>query len=314
MFTDSLYGRADGNVCPTVGAAESQDCFNSDETGQETAGPRIDTAVDAILDALYAARRVDFRGYRRSTIERRLQHRIAAVGASGYRAYLQLLSRDPTEFDRLITHLTLKVTGFFRNPPVFELLRNHILPTLLANRERLSFWSAGCATGEEPYTLAIMVEELSENGVHNGIVNIVGSDIDCGALEMARSAIYSQAAIASLPAELVGRWFLPQTGNHGTHHVLRGEARRHVHFVQHNIVDSEAPPPEGALFDLILCRNVLIYFQRPLQAQAVDLLHRLLRPGGFLVIGEAESLAEPLEHQYLCLDRRLRVFQKRVAG
>lgn len=275
-----------------------------------------EAGIEAVLDALYAERGLDFRLYRRSTIAHRLSHRLAAVRAPDYRSYLHMLASDPAEFDHLIGHLTLKVTGFFRNGPVFAQLRSTVLPALLARSERLAVWSAGCATGEEPYSVAILLAELCAGRERRPEVTIVGSDIDESALATARAGCYATAAVKEMSPALLSRWLVPERKDRGMRYALREEVREGVHFVWHNLSDATGPPPGAAPagFDLVLCRNVLIYFQRPLQGQVVDLLDRGLRPGGYLVLGEAESLPGSMETQYCCLDRRARVYRKMRQG
>lgn len=266
--------------------------------------------VEDILDELQAQRSLDFHLYRRTTIERRLSQRLAAVRAADFAAYLRLLRQDAGEVDRLVAHLTLKVTSFFRNPQVFTLLRSDVLPSLLATGSPIAVWSAGCATGEEVYSVAMDLADLAD-GRQDAKVDIVGTDVDQGALTAARAGRYAATAVTEMPGGFLERWFTMQPTDRGDFYIVSDALRRGVEFAWHNLVDAEGPPaPYSEAFDLILCRNVLIYFERPLQERVIALVFEALRPGGYLVLGEAESLPSNIERRCKCIDRRARIYQR----
>lgn len=205
-------------------------------------------------------------------------------------AYLDLL-RSPEgaeERQRLIDAVTIQETHFFRNPPQIRALRTHVLPELLraarsADRP-LQVWSAGCSTGEEPYTVAMLVRELLPNATPDQ-VRILGTDIARSALEAAREARYGLRAVQMAEPVDLARWFRRD----GEWFVVRDEIRELVEFRLHNLV-SDDPPFDRDGVDLLLCRNVTIYFRRETTKALVRRFHEVLRDGGYLFLGHAETL------------------------
>lgn len=270
--------------------------------------------VEEILDLVQHQRGLDFRTYRPSMIERRIAGRMLSAHTASHARYLQLLQDDPDEIDRLVACLTIKVSRFFRNADVFNLLRDIVLPDRvrhLAGRP-LRLWSAGCGNGEEAYSLAIMLQEAG-GACLDSVIH--ATDIDPAALQAARTAHYPEAALAEVPAALIGRYFhalpapvkplqrtRPQYG-------VRGSALGpRLVFAHHDLAVADAPP-DGARFDLICCRNVLIYFQRQYQVHIQRLLRDSLVPGGYLCLGEAESLMPGVEAAFEVVDRKARLFR-----
>lgn len=254
-----------------------------------TIGRTGSAAFQAILALLRERTGTDFARYRLPTVTRRVLNRMISVGARTYDEYLAMLRVDEREPQRLLQRITIKVSRFYRNQSTFDTLRSTVLPELAARRTGalLQIWSAGCGCGEEPYTLAMLCEEA-------GIpASITATDIDTVALETASSARYSPSALAELPVDLRDR-FCERVGNDYT---VGASLRDRVRFSRHDLLTNEPPPGDGR-FDLICCRNVLIYFARAPQHEAMQRLWTRLTPGGYLCLGEAEwplpSLAAPL--------------------
>ncbi|KAB1071471.1 CheR family methyltransferase [Methylobacterium planeticum] len=230
----------------------------------------------------------------------RLRRRFKACGvpdSGAYLAHLEDRRTGPREWAALESEITIGETFFFRYAEQFEALRDTILPGLIAARQAdvtLRVWSAGCSTGAEPYSLAILLHELLGAALPDWHVAITGTDISHAALATARAAEYGRWAMRTLPPEERQRYFLrlpaqPGPAREGTY-VLRPEFRRMVRFERQNLMSlieagGPAPTPD---FDLILCRNVLIYFHADTVAAIVRALSRRLRPGGWLLIGHAE--------------------------
>ena len=230
----------------------------------------------------------------------RLRKRFKACGLADCTAYLARLDesgRGGAEWAALEAEITIGETFFFRYAEQFAALRGTILPGLIAARaeERsLRIWSAGCSTGAEPYSIAILLHELLGEGLPDWRIAITGTDISGEALDTARAAVFGRWALRTLPPEDHARYFVlgpsvPGIAREGSF-TLRPEFRRMVRFERHNLmslIDGSAPPP-SAEFDLILCRNVLIYFQAEAVLGIVRGLGRRLRPDGWLLIGHAE--------------------------
>ncbi|HSE03721.1 MAG TPA: protein-glutamate O-methyltransferase CheR [Methylomirabilota bacterium] len=256
--------------------------------------------LDEILSIVRTRRGIDFAGYRRGTLERRLANRLLAAGEPDARRYLDRLRASDEEIDRLIEVLTIKVSRFYRNAEVFDALRDDLLPELAARfaPARLRAWSAGCGRGEEAYTLAMLLDEAG------GTVD--ATDIDEAALVVARTGRYGPDAFAELPAALLR--FVRTPPEEPAWSVVPALQRR-VHFAHHDL-GGAARAPGGQRYHLVCCRNVLIYFDASLQGHANRLLIDSLVPGGLLCLGEAEWLTE-YAAQIEPVDRKLKVFRRR---
>ena len=269
--------------------------------------PAAVETVQILLEQVREHNGVDFRQYKLATILRRLQRRMAATGAGQLSDYLRYLTAHPEEYARLVASFLINVTEFFRNPALFTVLSERVLPELIAHaREEgseLRIWSAGCATGEEAYSLAILVAEaLSEDdGLAQLPVQIFATDLDEEAIAFARRGIYPAASLAGLSDELRDRHFIQIDGHYEVSKRLRGM----VVFGQHDL-GQRAPFPH---IDLVFCRNVLIYFTSELQQRALRLFAFALRDGGYLALGKAEGINRMTEyfvpaHKHLKLYRR----------
>lgn len=262
-----------------------------------------ETPLDQVLALVEARRGLPLALYRRPMVERRLGYRMRRAGAPDLAAYLVRLSRDERELDALIDTVCIKVSRFFRDGPVFERLEGLVRDAVAAGRP-LRIWSAGCARGEEPYSLAALLDAA---GAPPGC-RVLATDADPGALAAARAAAYPAERLDELPEAHRGRFVLGSDGAFRPD----GRLRDRVDFALHDLGAGEGPGDHG--FDLVLCRNVLIYFTRPLQRRAADRLARSLAPGGVLCLGEAEWFTRPAEHGLEPLDRRLHLLRRPSRG
>ena len=230
---------------------------------------------------------IDFSQYKLPTILRRLHRRMFATSSPDLVAYVQYLESHPDEYPHLVSSFLINVTEFFRDPEVFATLEDRVLPDLIAEaRTRgnvLRLWSAGCATGEEAYSLAILIAEVLGEELNQFSVQIFATDVDESAIEFARHAIYPAAALTGLSPQRRARFFHKLDGNYQIIKSLRGL----VIFGLHDL-GLGAPFPR---IDLVLCRNVLMYFTTALQARALQAFAFSLRNGGYLALGTAESVS-----------------------
>lgn len=293
----SRSARRGGPAHPAQGARDATASGTSAIQLGALRGGVLDEALAVVLER----RGVDFRGYRRPTIERRLLNRILSSRAPSATAYLAGLRADDRETDRLIATLTVKVSRFFRNAPVFEALGDLVQGDLRRRfgGEPLRVWSAGCGCGEEAYSLAMVLGDAPGD--------VCGTDVDTAALAEAAAGRYPGSALRELPAALADA-FLERTGPETV--TVRTQLRQRVRFLRHDLA-AAVGPPGGAVFHLVCCRNVVIYFDPELQRRAMQLLVDSLAPGGVLCLGEAEwegELAWALEP----IDRRRKLYRRRA--
>ena len=258
-----------------------------------------------LLDRIRERSGIDFSTYKTATVIRRLRGRMGATGHSSLAQYAKQLEADPEEYARLISSLLIKVTEFFRDPKVFNHLRDHTLPGLIdeARREgrQLRVWSAGCSTGEEAYSLAITVLEAIGDEDITGDVRVFATDIDSAAIAFARRGFYPPATLQKLPAAVRDRYFMKSDGGYEVTKSLRSLMTFGVHDL-----GARAPFPR---IDLVLCRNVLIYFSPPMQRAALETFGFSLRDDGRLVLGPSETVAA-MPGSFVEDDARLRIFRR----
>ena len=259
----------------------------------------------SFLEELRQESGVDFTTYRQATIQRRVQQRMAATGITSFVDYARIVRRDPDERQRLLKSFLIHVTRFFRDRELFDYLREHVLPELIRDaarrKEELRIWSAGCSTGEEAYSLAIVVYELLEEAGVEMHGRIFATDLDEEAVRFARQGIYPARALDELPIDVVEKYF-QQIGDEFQ---IRKHIRSMLVFGEHDLA-RRAPFPR---IDLILCRNVLIYFTVPLQRRALELFAFSLRNGGYLVLGKSETVS-PLGEHFAPDNNPLKVFRR----
>ena len=230
-----------------------------------------------------------------------------ASGVHSYVEYQALLDRDPREYERLKDAITINVTRFYRNTETWDQLRTKIVPEICADPGgQIRAWSAGCSSGEEPYTLAMLIaEHLDAQGRPDqlGLVAVDATDIDRRCLEQARTARYSRDTLAEVPAELVDRYF----ERDGDDYVVTERVRNRV-WVRDSDLSTDLPP--GRNYQLILCRNVVIYFGRDTQERVFQRFAEALAPGGFLVLGKVESLFGPARDRLTLVNPRERIYRR----
>ena len=245
--------------------------------------------------------------YKDKCLRRRIAVRMRAKGTVSPDEYAIILDRDPREYDRLIQSLTVNVTKFFRNWETYSVIEKKVIPALWERQdEALRVWSAGCASGEEPYSLGILMHKHAEETETNSRlekVSILGTDIDADSLAAAERAFYAESSLGDTPATLRKQYFPEIAGMHG----MLPEVRRLVRFENNDLLGLR-PPMEDV--HLLVCRNVIIYFEREAQDVLFREFHRLLAPGGFLVLGKVESLLGDARSLFTPVNARERVFRK----
>jgi len=258
-----------------------------------------------LLAQIAAVRGLACDGYKPNCLRRRLAVRMRARGVHTYPEYARVLQADADEYDRLLDALTINVTKLFRNREAWDSLATRFLPDLWRERDGgLRCWSAGCATGEEPYTLAILLLEHARRERTTAARCVVdATDLDPTVLERARAGRFRAAAFEESPLDLVDRYF-----GAGDERTVAAPVRQLVQFTQHDMLRQAPPTPP---YDVIVCRNVVIYFGRPTQEQLYHTFADALRPGGILMLGKVETLVGgDVRARFRLEDTRERIYRR----
>jgi len=269
------------------------------------------------MEYIYAMRGVDFSLYRQATILRKLALRLQETKTGDYREYLTYLKTNPEELQTLLRTLTIKVSYFFRNPLVFELLHTTVLPELAAEFGFLKAWSIGCANGEEPYSLAMIAHELLTGEKISFVCHIQGTDVDTEAVEKAREGEYSDEALFETKRKYLEKYFTksayqPHSGYGHKHYIVTDEIKSMVKFSSDNVMNMLLyKKPYLGTYNLILCRNVMIYMNREMQEWIVRTLGDILSEKGYLVLGEAETMPESRRQEFEQPFPSAKIFRKR---
>jgi chemotaxis methyl-accepting protein methylase len=266
-----------------------------------------DRAFKVLTQQISRERGFSCDAYKDRCLKRRIAVRMRARGVHTYADYGRLLAQDAHEYDLLLDTLTINVTKFYRNAETWEALRPFLAALWRARHGRLRAWSAGCASGEEPYTVAVAIAEAARAtaGGEAGPFSqsrVDATDVDRASLEKTAAAQYPETAFSEMPAALVHRYFsegLPRAPN--------PEIRRVVRVLKHDL--TREPPPDPP-YDLVVCRNVVIYFDRPTQEKLFLTFADAVRPGGLVVLGKVETLFGPARERLVLEDPRERIYRR----
>lgn len=260
--------------------------------------------ITAILGEVLRHAQVDFKGYKRSTIERRIRRRMALCSAASLGAYATLLHDDPDEARALAREVFIHVTSFFRDSAAFALLEQEIVPRIVERKgdgADIRVWVPGCSTGQEAYSIAMVILELFERRDRSGSLKVFGSDVSASAIAVARAGVYTERELAGVSQERRSRYFDRVDGNYRVAH----QVREACVFATHDLTRD----PPFARLDLISCRNLLIYFDTELQRRILPMLHHSLETHGYLFLGRSESVGASSD-LFVPVDRQHRFFCK----
>jgi chemotaxis protein methyltransferase CheR len=266
-------------------------------------------ALARVVAAVRRTRGIDLAHYKRAFLRRRIGVRQRALAIGTLADYAEVVRGDPGEVERLLGSLTINVSEFLRNPSLFRLLESQVVPGLLerarAERRPLEIWSAGCASGEEVYSLAILLDRM---GAGRDAARLLGTDIDREAIAAARQGRFDASRMRELTAALRERYFEP--AGDGRRFRVRADRLAPARFRVHDLL--AAPLRRG--LDLVLCRNVLIYFELDLQEAILERIVGALRPRGVLALGRVERLSGEARRSFEAIDLRERVYRKTATG
>jgi chemotaxis protein methyltransferase CheR len=271
-------------------------------------GEGQDLGLELLLRSLQEEIGLNFKQYKPNYLKRRIGVRMRARGCTDYMQYRQCVRQDPTEGNKLINDLTINVTEFFRDPEVYQAIRNQVIPRIIDYKKEtrilsIRCWSAGCATGEEPYSLSMLfLEALGDQPARDWAFRITASDVDDKVLEKAKSGWFEDAKV--LPGMTLDEYFYRGEGRYK----VKEQVKRPVRFM---LLDLMQAPPLRHL-DLILCRNVLIYFEKSKQSYIISIFNKCLRKGGFLVLGKSEAIMGAPDSGFVSFNRKERIYRKEL--
>lgn len=265
--------------------------------------------INGVKNHLLASRSLDLTGYSHSFVLRCIKRRMGKTGISDYLEYVDRLRKNEAETNEFVLALSINVTEFFRDEGVFEAFSSKVIRPLLATKNNLPggifrIWSAGCATGQETYTLAICVEEELKRygGNNNALVSIVGTDLSVSALSKARAGVFTEEQMKGVPD-----WFrLGYFVKVGDNYQVSEAIRRRVRFLKEDLLKE----PSSKYFDAVVCRNVLIYFSRPMHDQVLMNLCKALRVDGYLMLGKTETMMGSPRAYFETVDPENRIFRR----
>ncbi|NQU27970.1 MAG: protein-glutamate O-methyltransferase CheR [Candidatus Marinimicrobia bacterium] len=271
-------------------------------------------ALPSITNFIKEARGIDLDSFRPSFLKRRLSKRTGVTNCTDLGEYYKLLKQNQDEIDALLNELTINVSWFFRSSISCEFLKANILPALIQNKTNrkdnlIRIWSAGCACGEEPYTMAILLNEVLKQEADQITVQIFATDVDKTALLRAKKGIYGRDAVKNIPYGLLTKYF----NQSNDHFQINSVIREMVHFSDFDLLDKKHfSPPEAvfANFDIVTCQNVLIYYQLSAQKQIFAKLTQSVAKGGYLILGEAEELVNSQKAVFRKVFDLGRIYQK----
>ena len=278
-----------------------------EEAAGQAPASELDREFEELTRKISRERGFSCASYKEKCLRRRIAVRMRARGVHTYGEYSRVLDSDSAEYDRLLDALTINVTKLFRNWSVYEALAEKVVPALWeADTRPIHVWSAGCSSGEEPYSLAILFHRYAAlRGQLRDVerIHVVGTDIDRASLAAAERGQFNEGAFDETPADLRAQYFSAKVP-----FTVAPAVRASVHFRRLDLLDQWTPQLGG--YQLITCRNVLIYFDRDTQERLLARFHDVLAPTGFLVLGKVETLLGPVRSQFAAVDARERIFRR----
>jgi two-component system CheB/CheR fusion protein len=253
----------------------------------------------------------DLSKYRRSCLARRVSLRMTSVGCGSLEDYMEYLGQHPEEVNHLLDVITIHVTDFFRDRDVFDALSNLVFPEIIGEKllngiNVIRIWSAGCSTGEETYSIAIMLLELLRREELDIKIRIFGTDISAEACEYARRGVYADRKAGGIPGHLLKRYFTVD----GSSCEISRDIKRHIKFRVHDLFLK----PPFTMLDLVVCRNVLIHFNQEARSAVLGNFNSVMNQGGILVLGKSEAMTGPESSMFELIDARNKIYQKVASG
>lgn len=271
--------------------------------------PTEEEFVTQVMKHLFRSRGIDLSGYSQSFVLRCIKRRVSRSHSGDHAGYLKVLTHSDDETNELLNTLSINVTEFFRDRAAWEGFVKSILKPMLKYKMEagglLRMWSAGCASGQETYTMAMCVAEVLEeiDPAEQPMVSVLGTDISQRALTKAKAGIYTKEDVRSLPERMAAKYFVQK----GDSFEISDAVAKRVRFVRENLLDK----PSLKYFDVVVCRNVMIYFSRKMHETVARNLYEALRQGGYLMLGRTETLLGAPRDGFNVIDLENRILQKK---
>ena len=270
--------------------------------------------INEILQSLYRNNGLDFTGCSLQMINRRIKKRIFSTKTGNFNSYFNYLQNNPGEFEMLVDALTINVSKFFRNPICFEYFSKIIIPPIVSqklenNHSNIRVWSAGCSKGEEPYSVAINICEYLKREKLQINVNIFATDIDKNALALARNGEYNFDSIKEVKVGVLRKYFTEFNEKYS----INPDIKNMVDFSFFNLLNKNNYAPPNSIFgefDVVLCRNTLIYFNTDSREKIFDKLFKSLKLNGYLILGDAETISKKYETKFLRIGKFCKIYKK----
>jgi chemotaxis protein methyltransferase CheR len=274
--------------------------------------------LNPLFDLLKKKRGIDFSGNRSEMLQRLVLKRMLATKCAELNEYFIYLQNHDKEADRLLDVFIINVSRFFRNSLTFEIIGKNIIPALFQEKQKtrektIRVWSAGCAGGEEPFSVAILFHEYMKKNTTEINLRLFASDLDTKALQKAAKGVYVAESLEEVKHGRVMNYFTQK----GDAFCLKEEIKKMATFSRYDLLDKNSYTlPESVFgeFDMVFCRNVLIYFELEYQKIIFDKLYKSLKPGGYLILGEAEAPVEGFKNKFSAENQQYRIYQKREVG
>jgi chemotaxis protein methyltransferase CheR len=260
-------------------------------------------AFEELKDLIHKKRGLDVNQYKENYLKRRLAVRMRALQLNTYEAYINWLETYKDEFNILIDKLTINVTQFFRDPEIFIEFESNILPEIIEKNRTIKAWSAGCSSGEEPYSMAMSIEAAAERTVSTcPDYEISATDIDDGVLYLAIAGKYEGRTLENIAEARRRKYFIFD----GKNYIINEALKKHVKFIKANLME----PYKNNYFDVVFCRNVIIYFSKDLQRRVIGFFYDALKPGGIFFMGKTETMLMDMRDKFECINIKERIFRK----
>ncbi|HDQ26512.1 MAG TPA: protein-glutamate O-methyltransferase CheR [bacterium] len=262
-------------------------------------------ALNMLKDQIHRDRNLDVNQYKENYLKRRLAVRMRALQIEKYEDYCRYLLENDSEYAVLLDKLTINVTQFFRDEEMFEVFESEILPNMLKEGKGFKIWSAGCSTGEEPYSIAVSIEESAEKaGLSRPEYLIYATDIDSKALYSAVAGSYKGRTLDNVKQARKEKYF----SVNGEEFTVKETLKERIKFIKFNLME----PYKRGFFEVVFCRNVIIYFTKELQKRVMEHFYDSLKEGGVLILGKTETMLQEFREKFECVNLKERMFRKRA--